>query len=255
MDTHSVLVVTLSLVLASAGCSAPGDTNTDTDTNGADACVPHAMLPADTCVDGVLSRHDAPTELRDGPATVVSLDVEPDGRASLVLEADGVSTTLSLPAAPMAALGDTLTVELDPSGAIILRSDDDLLVYIGPRALTIDAPAPVDYASLLEANREGVPLSIDVVGFPLTLEASCGGWVLHQGATLGCPDVPMAAFSVRYGGTTVAPGARAIALLEGGGALAIENRGVHVREAADCGQCADLWWPGFGVTLVPTVAE
>jgi hypothetical protein len=65
----------------------------------------------------------------------------------------------------------------------------------------------------------------------------------------------MVAFSVRHGDTTVAPGARAIAPLEGGLALAIENRGVHVRETDDCFQCGDLWMPGFGVTLVLTAAE
>jgi hypothetical protein len=79
-------------------------------------------------------------------------------------------------------------------------------------------------------------------------------WVRHQGWSYGCPDVPLAAFSVRHGDTTVAPGARAIAPLADGVALAIENRGVHVRETSTC-QCADLWTPGFGVTLVITAAD
>ena len=241
------LALLLPLACAAA-CSEPIQTDTDTDP---DACVPAATLPAATCAEGVLSRHEAPTQLRSGPATVTRLDAEPGGRTNMTLDADGVTTILSLPAAPTVAVGDTLAVEIDPLGAIVLRDEGRLVAYIG-RLAAASSTAPVDFASLIEANREGAPVSIEVAGLSLTLEPACGGWVAHHGATYGCPDVPLVAFSVRHGDTTVLPGERAIAPLDDGLALAIENRSVHVRESPSCGECADFWGPSFRVTLVMT---
>jgi len=260
--TAAILAI---LSLAAVGCSG-SDTSPRADAGSDGPLRPSYDPDGEACdLPPACGEHLLRREASDLPEAGSTRRVQ-----SVTSEAEGFRVTFAgpaehsvlLPAEPLLEAGDEVSFE-EERGVLVLRVDGEWVAVVSSGALGDSEEQREIHEAMEAAHDSGAALDLELLGVPLTLEVSCGGWQGHQGWNNGCSEVPTVVFAIEGDEGVIELGSTGPVTAADGRSVVVENRGIMVDIAggdgclrcsdditAICGRCGDYWAHGFRVRMV-----